>query len=146
MAVIVTWVFFLHTFDFAVYILFQRFEGYMPVIWYAMLVAGLGIVIRPGILASNLQVVLVKEPGETIDIISNLIDNLLILATLIFLFVYALIQYAVFPNMTEPARDIIAFPVRIYPVHICFPDFIYFKCDSLREFLLWIILHAIGNG
>ena len=45
MTVIVIWVFSLHTFDFSVYILFQRFEGYMPVIWYAVVVVGLGIVI-----------------------------------------------------------------------------------------------------
>ena len=132
MAVIVIWVFSLHTFNFAVNIIFQRFEGYMPVIRYAMVVASLGIVVRPDILAPNLQVVLVKELGETIDIISNLIDNLLILAPLIFLFVYALIQYAVFPDMAEPARNIIAIPVRIYPVHIRFPDFVYFKRDYLR--------------
>ena len=111
MAVIVFWVFFLHTFNFAVNIIFQRFEGYMPVIRYAMVVASLGIVVRPDILAPNLQVVLVKEPRDTIDIFSNLIDYLLILATFVFLFLYALIQNAVFPDMAEPARNIIAFPV-----------------------------------
>ena len=49
--------------------------------------------------------------------------------------------------MAEPAGNIIALPVRIYPIDIFrFSDFVNFKSDRLRKFFLKIILHAVGYG
>ena len=62
----------LHTFYLAVNIILQRLNGYMPVIGYVSVRIGLGFFIRTDTKATNLQRMLIEEPGDTVDIICNL--------------------------------------------------------------------------
>ena len=105
-------IFFLPFCYFAINIILQRLDGYVPVLRYAKVVV-LWFFKLSDPLAANPQIVLVEEPGDAVYIFCNLVDYLSVLAALIFLLFSTLIQFAVFSDMAIPARNVIALFIRI---------------------------------
>ena len=69
-----------------VYIVLQCLDGYMPVIRNVFVCIIFRGIVGIDTLATDLQMMMIEEPGKTIDIFSNLTGYLVISATLLLFF------------------------------------------------------------
>lgn len=69
-----------------VYIVLQCLDGYMPVIRNVFVCTIFRGIVGIDTLATDLQMMMIEEPGKTIDIFSNLTGYLVISATLLLFF------------------------------------------------------------